>query len=201
MSKEFIENLYAAYSYQIPYDFEENQLGFPRGDENRGRYSDISAHLPMLHFIGKQSSSVVEIGTRECYSTSAFLRSGADVWSIDLNINEMIKLIQKEVPQWTFIQGDSVQVHRDKKFDTLFIDGLHTATQVEKELEEYKESVCKFIVFHDTAIGSQGINSKDIEGEAGVLGPILEFVEKNPQWEVVYQCEFNHGLLIIQRTS
>lgn len=200
-----IEDLYSVFAQQTPYDFEENsKLGFPRGDDNRSQYSDISAHLPLLHFLAHQSKTIVEIGVRDCYSTVAFLLAEKDLWSIDLNSSPTIDiLLEEKLPNWTFIQGDSIAVHNHQllpsSFDLLFIDGLHTADQVKAEINTYAGNVKKFIAFHDSAIHSQGLYSRDEQGKDGILAPIYEFVENHPEWKIVYQCEFNHGLLIIQR--
>src|SRR6478752_7521914 len=51
-----------------PYDLSYNTLGFARSTG-----SDISAHLPFLEFLARQCSTIVELGTRDCYSTSAFI--------------------------------------------------------------------------------------------------------------------------------
>lgn len=200
-----VEDLFSVFANKTPYDFEENsQLGFPRGDDDRSKYSDISAHLPLLHFLAYQCSDIVEIGVRDCYSTVAFLSAGARVHSIDLNTSPTIELLKEEkLNNWAFIQGDSTSDEVSKSlplmFDLLFIDGLHTGEQVQKELELYGNSSMKFIAFHDTAIHSQGLYSRDEQGKDGILKPIFDFVEANPEWKVVYQCEFNHGLLILQR--
>lgn len=200
-----VEDLFSVFMNQTPYDFEENsKLGFPRGDDDRSKYSDISAHLPLLHFLAHQCADIVEIGVRDCYSTVAFLSAKTPVYSIDLNSSPTIEmLLDEKMPKWKFIQGDStskeVNEQIPESFDMLFVDGLHTAEQVKKELDLYAISVRKFIAFHDSAVHSQGLYSRDEQGKDGILKPIFDFVEANPEWKVVYQCEFNHGLLILQR--
>lgn len=206
MHNDFIQSLYTLLCNQSPYDFPENsKLGFPHGDTNRGQYSDISAHLAMLHFLALHSNSIVEIGVRNCYSTAAFLLAKKELWSIDLNSSLTIEILQKEnLPNWHFVQGDSVQVFLDglvpNSFDFLFIDGLHTYNQVKKELNTYHCSVNKFIVLHDTAAHSQGQYSRDVPGEEGIFKAVEEFLVEHPEWRPVYHVEFNHGLTVLERS-
>lgn len=203
----FIKDLYFTLCNQSPYDFQENaKLGFPQGGSNRNEYSDISAHLPMLHFLALHVESIVEIGVRNCYSTSAFLLAKKELWSIDLNTSPVIDVLKTEnLPNWHFIQGDSTSSEVVSQlpgfFDMLFIDGLHTYNQVKKELKTYHKSVNKFIAFHDTALHSQGKYSRDIVGQTGILPTIDEFLMDNPEWRIVYSVEFNHGLTVLERSN
>jgi hypothetical protein len=62
------EEFKAARYNESPYDFLHNQQGFARPHG-----SDISAHLPFLEYIASHCWYIVEFGTRDCYSTVAFL--------------------------------------------------------------------------------------------------------------------------------
>jgi hypothetical protein len=40
----------------------------------------------------------------------------------------------------------------------------------------------------------------DIPGEEGISRAIEEFIQVNP-WRSIYKVDFNHGLLVLQRTD
>jgi hypothetical protein len=180
---------------QVPYDYSHNPYGmkYTQG-------SDISAHIPMLSFVAKDCQHITEFGSRECYSTSAFLMTcPGKVISYDLNIYQDIIELQGLVTtdQWEFRQQDTADpMFVIDETDFLFIDSLHTYEQVKKELLQANK-VKRYIGFHDTY--SHGKESLDIPGTPGINYAINEFLEANSQWSVVYEVFFNHGLVIIER--
>jgi hypothetical protein len=178
--------------HKVPYDFNDNRYGFKATNG-----SDISAHMSLLYFLARQCDSVTEFGTRECYSTSAFLLGCDNVTSYDINIYNDIITLQKIVPQWKFIQQDTTDPDfKIEPTDFLFIDSLHTYTQVKLELRQ-AAYVKRWLGFHDTY--SQGTKSLDVPGEEGIVLAINEFLAENDNWEVVYSVPFNHGLTILEK--
>ena len=59
--------------YETPaFDFAENKLGFAF-HKNQPGYSDISAHLPLLEYLASKCIHITEFGTRDGFSTCAFM--------------------------------------------------------------------------------------------------------------------------------
>ena len=194
MNRE-LETFYFERVNMVPYDLSHNPFGFKH---NNG--SDISAHMPLLSFIAKDLKHITEFGTRECYSTSAFLLTcPGKVVSYDINVYPDILKLQQIIPQdkWQFIQRSTIDPALEiENTDFLFIDTLHTYEQVKLELLQAK-FVNKYIGFHDTF--SHGLESLDISGAKGIIYAINEFLEDNREWSIVYEVYFNHGLVIIER--
>jgi hypothetical protein len=189
-----------------PWDYPWNPFGFNR-DTACGGTSDISAHLPLLEFLAKQCTYCVEFGVRDAYSTAALI-SGCKglVTSIDISfssaINKLLKMKHNgDLPcPWQFVQANTPDETLDFGYpQLLFIDTLHTYGQIKKELELHGNKPHKFLVFHDTY--SQGANSLDVVGEVGIMPAIEEFMAENPQWKEIYRANFNHGLLVLERTT
>jgi hypothetical protein len=172
-----------------PYDLPTNQAGFARYQG-----SDISAHLPFLEFIARECQTITEFGTRDCYSTTAFLAGCKGVvHSYDIITTpaiELLETIQDKPCKWIFYRESSTDpTLKIEKTNLLFIDSLHTYGQVKTELNYHHTQVDKYILFHDT-VSFPEIN-KAIE-------EFMDDVEPG-RWKKVYDVKFNHGLLLIKR--
>lgn len=178
---------------RLPYDFGNNPFGFRNTDG-----SDISAHLPMLAFVAKDCNHITEFGTRECFSTAAFLSTcKGKVVSYDINRYQDIDLLQSLVSPdvWTFIQHDTGDPNLEiDNTDLLFIDSLHSSEHVAKELRHAK-NVNRYIAFHDT------YTTLNRPGESDINIAINDFLDKNKNWKKVYEVKFNHGLIIVEKNE
>lgn len=125
--------------------------------------SDIQHHIGLLYSLAR--GNVLELGTRGGVSTAALLAGvearGGHLYSID--IDDCSHLF--EHPQWTFVQGSSVDEETPRRlyeivggggvpsrgFDLLFIDTIHTYEHVLAELELWARTVVMggHILLHD----------------------------------------------------
>jgi len=156
--------------------------------------SDINEHLPTLRRLASRCEEVVEFGTRDAVSTTAFAASGAYVRSFDINpaSGYADKLQSKTV---TFMQRDTLALMFKDPFDMLFIDTLHTSYQVFEELSQHADKVRKYLVFHDTeTFGTVGE-----DGGPGLLDGINRWHAKHPEWSIVERYENNNGLIVMER--
>lgn len=192
-----------------PWDYPHNTMGFlatlPKNmqiSELGKNRSDISAHLPILEYFASKCSHVTEFGFRECNSTVAFLTSTKGIvisYDIDPCRQAVSMLNAMKLPCiWKFIQANTNDIKYIDQTDLLFIDTLHTYNQVKSELRFY-DKVSKYIIFHDT--WSDGISSKDRPGENGILDAINEFLSEHPEWKKIYEVDFNHGLIILEKIN
>lgn len=183
---------------QPPTDFPWNPNGF-----RRMQGSDISSHLPMLQLLAGYCQTVTEFGTRDAFSTCAFLagiRPGGTVTSYDIHKTYSIQqLLDMKLPaKFVFHQKNTADPElKIARTDLLFIDTLHTRKQVEDELRQI-HLVNRFLVFHDTF--SQWEKSMDVPEEDGIKEPIEELMGGNA-WNVIYRVDFNHGLIVLERNA
>jgi hypothetical protein len=188
--------------YSIPAgDCPWNPMGF-NNDYTEGKYSEMSAHLPLLQYFASQCDVVTEFGTRNANSTCAFL-AGARKKVVSYDIQPTPSVIElltmKDLPcEWEFFSTNTLDPNLYiEDTDFLFIDTLHTYAQVKGELSKHGDKVNKWIGFHD--VYSQGMGSLDIPGQEGINRAIKEFMDEKGEWKPIYQVPFNHGLLIIER--
>ena len=192
--------------YESPaFDFTENGRGFAF-HKNQPGYSDISAHLPLLEYLASKCSHITEFGTRDGFSTCAFMsglqKAQGRLVSFDIDMPSFMDEFKnmEDLPcSWEFRQRSTAAEDLNiEETDLLCVDSLHTYEQVRDELRLHAARVGKFIVFHDTY--SHGELSRDIKGQEGILRAIDEFVESSPEWEQIYKVDFNHGLIILEKT-
>ena len=192
--------------YETPaFDFAENKLGFAF-HKNQPGHSDISAHLPLLEYLASKCIHITEFGTRDAFSTCAFMsglqKTRGRLVSFDIDMPacmDEFKNMEVLPCSWDFRQRSTVDEDLNiEETDLLFVDSLHTYEQVRDELRLHAARVGKFIVFHDTY--SHGEFSRDIKGREGILRAINEFVDSSSEWEQVYKVDFNHGLIVLEKT-
>lgn len=130
-------------------------------------WSDISAHLRRLREYAH--GNVLEIGVRGGLSTAALIQgvreNGGHVWSLD--VVDCSKLYEN--PDWTFIQGHSVQdaerileeeLPPELALELLFLDSDHSFDTTSSELRLYGRIVrpnAGVILLHDTDLPGAGV--------------------------------------------
>lgn len=178
--------------------------------------SDINEHLPTLFSLAKEVDSIIEFGSRNCTSTTAFLAAIADtektLVSYDLYKSQLIDELEK-YNNFKFYQEDVLDL-TIPNVDLLFIDTLHTYFQLTNELGNNSKSVRKYIVLHDTVSHAYGdespysdqeymVMSKKVkQGEKrGLVPAIDDFLLKDDglNWFVYKVYENNNGLTILKR--
>lgn len=187
-----------------PGDAPWNPHGF-KHDYTDPRISEMSAHMPLLAYLGSQCETVTEFGSRGANSTVAFLSSGCKTltsWDIQPTA-ETVKLLEmREAGQlpckFNFICANTADPNNViDETDMLMIDTLHQAHHVHNELTIHSGKVKRFLVFHD--VFSQGLLSLDSYGDLGINFAINHFMEEHPEWKSIYKVLFNHGLLVLEK--
>jgi len=165
--------------------------------------SDINEHLPMLSFLAEQCDHVTEFGVRTGESTLAFLhglrcKHDARLRSYDINDDYNVNQFHSmTLTDWVFVLASTLTIPKIEPTDLLFIDTLHSYTQVSQELALHGDQAKRWIAFHDTwTFGATGDN-----GGEGINKAIQEFMNARPEWRVVYHTHRNNGLTVIERES
>jgi hypothetical protein len=163
--------------------------------------SDIREHLETLCDLARGCDHVTEMGTRQGWSTRAFLYARPKV----LVCYDRIRLPEVDVleaaarqagrPRFIFRQADVLQVEIAKT-DLLFIDTWHVYEQLRQELALHASRVCRYLVLHDTmTFGEVGESS----GHRGLCPAIEEFLWEQPQWTESPWLTVNNDLTVLTR--
>lgn len=165
--------------------------------------SDINENLPILFELSKECNHVTEMGVRTGVSTRAFLNSDVVLRSYDIILNdnvtnlfEIAKKIGKDV---SYTQADVLNIEIEET-DLLFIDTLHSYSQLREELKLHSKKSKKYIVFHDTQTFGV-IGGPDLGNELGLLPAIIEFLIDNPEWKFRIHKTNNNGLTVLEKAN
>jgi len=161
---------------------------------------DIREHCPTLVDYAKQCRHVTEMGTRWGASTLAFLYAQPEHlvcydWKKHANVNRIAKLAGNT--NFTFHESSTLEVEIEPT-DLLFLDTLHTYTQLKAELNLHSDKAKKYIIMHDTVkFGKKGQR----EGERGLEPAWTEFLKTSDCWELHEHYTNNNGLTILSRVE
>lgn len=183
------------------------------------KQSDINEHLPTLLRYGKECNHITEMGVRDVVSTWAWLMAQPDkLVCYDIVKSDAINLAIEHSDIINFIEADVLKIEIEET-DLLFIDTLHTYTQLKQELALHASKVREYIVFHDVVTYGykpepsqfnthkgvvkqhEKILANYVDGDKGIMPAIEEFLDENPEWRVKEMFTNNNGLLIIQRVG
>lgn len=173
--------------------------------------SDIHEHIDTLYNLAKECNHITEMGVRNVVSTWAFmLRNPETLVGIDLHTNHNVEKAKFIYPKWNFKQADTTKIKIDET-DLLFLDTLHTGSQIKKELELHADKVRKYIVFHDVETYGYKPEPTDWQtpeimenykhNDTGIMPPILDFLNANKEWTIHAHYTNNNGLLVIKRNG
>lgn len=162
-------------------------------------HSDINQHIPTLYFLASQCNHITELGVRTGVSSTAFLYSQAMVKSYDILLTaeakalfEMAKQKGRDVELY---EQNSLTIENFEETDLLFIDTLHTYSQLIQELNLYHKKVRKFIVLHDTELFGETAEDQTL----GLKYAINEFLDNNRDWAIGMHFTNNNGLTVLIR--
>jgi len=187
--------------------------------------TDIIEHLPTLYKYAKECSSIIECGVRNCVSSYPLINgllenSGINkkMVSIDVYKSEGMKHFEglaKQLIKFEFFEGSDLIYPIKGTYDMVFIDTLHVAGQLRRELKKYAPHTVKYIIMHDTTVdefvGEVIRNNWDAnkiskengftlkETLEGLWPAIMEFLEENKNWRIKERFKNNNGLTILER--
>jgi hypothetical protein len=185
--------------------------------------SDINEHLPILKQYAEKCDHVTEMGARGGNSSVALMAANPNTfisydYQYDIpeehlrnSVTSLIKIfkeMQKDGKNFYYIGKDVLTVNIEET-DMLFIDTWHCYDQLKAELDLHAQKVKKYIAFHDTflygemgegypAMDSNHPQRDKLNGTGGIKKAIFEFLEKYPNWKIVYETENNNGLMVIE---
>jgi len=185
-------------------------------DYHKRTPSDINEHMETLLRLSKECNHITEMGVRFVVSTWAFLSAKPNrVVSYDISYHDKLKIdevtnaAKNENIDFSFILSDVLQIDIEET-DLLFIDTLHTYTQLSQELLKHACKVKKYIVLHDTeTFGSRDENlyehasylAKKSLDKKGLKLAIVDFLssQEGSNWRVEQHFVHNNGLTVLKR--
>jgi len=163
--------------------------------------SDINEHLPTLRSYASQCRNVTEFGVGR--SSWALAQARPKVLRCydprpDPNRcfgDDLLKMAKEAGIIMSFTQANDLEIRIDPT-DMLFIDTLHTCSQLSQELEMHAPNVVGYILMHDTEIF--GMRGED-GSEPGLIGAVDRFLAKHQEWRETDRYRNNNGLMILER--
>lgn len=166
--------------------------------------SDINEHLPTLYNLAKECKTIAEFGVRTVVSSFAFAYAKPEkLICVDIekhpNIDIFIDLCKNENIETEFYLCDSRKFELDP-VDLIFIDTLHTYSQLKEELEVLGNKAKKYLVFHDTiTFGHANEHNIDTGEKTGLVPAISDFLKQNKNWKEYKTYTNNNGLTILSK--
>jgi hypothetical protein len=168
----------------------------------QGPDTDIRFHLPYLFKTALRypDMQVLELGVRDCNSTTAFLAAaeavGGVVFSVDLVLPEApddILARWAASKKWEFLKAHSLSVTSKSPFDLIFLDTSHDLYETMAELRKFWQMLKPGgrLLCHDTEwVGLDDPSAKYMVGKDHGWGPVAwaldwfcrEHGEENLSW-------------------
>lgn len=165
--------------------------------------SDINEHLPTLYEYAKKCETVAEFGVRDVCSSYALAYAKPKKLicvDIETNIytNNFVQMCENEGVNIKFDQADTLNYELES-VDLLFIDTLHTYSQLSEELKIHHSKVKRYLIFHDTISYGTTNEHNTPDKKQGLVPAIKEFLQEHPEWKEVCTYTNNNGLTILER--
>ena len=198
--------------------FQENEILIPGLHYERMCQipSDINEHLPVIKRYAEDCDSITEMGVRFACSTWAFIEARPKKLTCMDIMYEYFEPSEKYINMmfdsygidFKWITGDSLKTEIENT-DLLFIDTLHTYSQLLGELRMHSDKVSKYIILHDTTTfghRNEGLydHASDIvknsnEAKEGLVLAVEDFISENNSWKIREYYTNNNGLTILER--
>lgn len=172
---------------------------------------DIHEHLDTLQAYASKSDHITELGVRKIVSTWAFILGHPKrLVSVDLvppsqylqDHDYLMRVVNKVCKElnidFSFVLGDTLQIDIEET-DLLFIDTLHTYSQLIQELNRHGNKSRKWIILHDTESCKDYFTNSVGVVEGGLQDAIDEFLHNNRNWFIKEVYTNNNGLTVLER--
>ena len=157
--------------------------------------SVICEHLETLVRYGKEVDVITEFGVEKGASTCCWLLAEPKkLTCYDINLDNLdLRLMYESFAKdkgidFRLVEGDSHKIEIEET-DLLFIDTIHRAPFLQKELNLHAGKVRKYIICHDTECAMW----------PGLRKGITDFLEVNTEWRTREHYPNNNGLTVLER--
>jgi hypothetical protein len=179
-------------------------------EELKQTASDINEHLQTIFEQAKGCERLTEMGVRGAVSTWALLAARPNkLVSYDINkcpgVTAVQQAAREEALEYSFVQTDVLKVEIDPT-EVLFIDTLHTYSQLSRELAKHADKVQRKIILHDTETYGEvdepiyfPSSPQTNSSKQGLKAAIADFLssERGSSWRVESVFQNNNGLTVL----
>lgn len=163
--------------------------------------SDVNALLPALRAYAEKCQHVTEFGVRDVFTTWAFLVARPKrLVSYDIvyseNVHEAVVEAMHAGLDYSHKLEDVLKADIEST-ELLFVDTLHTYSQLKSELERHAGKVSKYIAIHDV----ESFGSIGEDGGPGEMQAIREFLAAHPEWREKEHLTISNGLMVLERVT
>jgi len=164
---------------------------------------DINQLFPVLRKYAVRCEHITEFGVRGVFSTYALLAATPiKMRSYDIeyssNITEALDVAKEQGIDFKFLNENVLDTEIEFT-DLLFIDTLHTYSQLSMELKRHGNFVRKYILIHDTDTWGERDEIDQGSSKTGMKTAVREFLLENPQWRLKQEIKESNGLTILER--
>lgn len=160
---------------------------------------DIVEHLDTLKDLSAGLDHITEMGFRSGTSFTAFLMAQPKkLVTYDIAIPAFVDSFRSICGKTNmeFHQKSTLETEIEET-DLLFIDTLHTYTQLKQELTLHAHKAKKYLVFHDTETYGQ----VGEDGESPGLNQAIAELIAEGHWYIKDIYHNNNGLTVLERKS
>lgn len=187
--------------------------------------SDINEHLSILFKYAIECESIIECGVRGCVSSWSLLFGLLNNNKlnkklllndkIECDINELLTETKDLPIEITYEWKNNLDLILINNYDMVFIDTWHVYGHLKRELNKFGPITNKYIIMHDTTIdeidgetircGWDAVQQSIETGytvdeiKTGLGRAIIEFIEDNPEWEILEKLTNNNGLTVLHK--
>lgn len=167
--------------------------------------SDINEHLMVMNKYATGCAHITEMGVRDIVSTWSWLEAFPKklvCYDVALppadRMAEVVQFAEQNNIEFAFFNADVLKVEIEPT-ELLFIDTIHTYTQLIQELRLHSDKVSKYIILHDTeGFGEVGIDAQGNK-TLGLTYALTEFLNDNSNWVIEAQYKNCFGLTVLKR--
>lgn len=190
---------------------------------------DIQPYQEMLSRYAKECNSVTEMGIGPFHlglnSTWCLLYGllksksnnndkkyiAIDWIDENTNIFNAKEIAESVGINFEFIVANTIEIEIDKT-DLLFIDTDHRYQHLMKELQLHSKNVSKYIIIHDTSGKYESWEDWPFDHENrgelrnspekyGLWPCVTDFIDQNPNWELLERGQEGNGMTVIHRVK
>jgi len=162
--------------------------------------SEIFRHCPLICELATKCQHVTELGGNLPSTVAILAGRPTKFFSFKANkdaAEAVAEKVKDAVTRTNFYlkYGNPLKIQIEET-DMLVIDTKHTSSQLKQELIRHAGNVKRYIVIpHTHTYGTRGEDGS----HPGITQAIVDFIEENPQWEIIHTVTLNNGIMVLER--
>lgn len=162
-------------------------------------HRDLDQHLELLRDLGSRVDQVTVITKRREAALGFLAGRPAELIVYDREVDPLYQRLQ----EWAETEAVHLSVTTLTDFDLppiestelLFLDTVHSAEQLRRDLAAHGAGVRRFLVIRGT--GAFGERAEGDAEQPGLLHALREWLRENPEWFVVHHTAEQYGMTVL----